>query len=561
MEKLLRVHPDERMDLEDMEAVGGTLELFDQMRQVRQFVLPEGNTGGAAATDARIFDGFNMSNTVGGTIRLNRGSGVFRITEEGVAYFGVMLGECGDTYKTLDLSGEADGDYLVYIRPVFADGEQGNRVHWNAGGSPSEYVDYVHTRRVLSWGATYISSGAPAPVGAGWVKVWKLTVAATLITAEAGYRVFYFEGDESADVDQWGPGWGGGANDRDADRATYGVKDLHTFAQAMRTKIVDIQGTGSEWWEVPDPTLEDLAVEHHTDGKHLNVDAQSLNLNARTGGATDTDMTFNTLLTAGEHFLTVTAATGGRARVMMDDAGVYSQYSQNPRGLASALTDFDYGEVVAIGPDNAGNKHGMKSTQLGIATGAFQHELGNLNAAPPPVKILEGGAVTTTRGMYLNEAGARYFHPSKQEWNCVEWNTENQSGAGWTPGNLFTWSDTGAAPTGVIMFDTTDWPQWMQLTDIQVKAQLAGGATISLTVTAYRITWQVGAAAPTAALLGSTSTLAAGIQDLTISPVASTGWTHSLDRLYLEIGAPDILSAIYLPRLRWTFTTVSKWAQ
>lgn len=111
------------------------------------------------------------------------------------------------------------------------------------------------------------------------------------------------------------------------------------------------------------------------------------------------------------------------------------------------------------------------------------------------------------------------------------------------------------------MLDTDDWPQWMQLDDIQVKIDLGAGAVAPLTVTAYRRTWQTGATLPTNVLLGSISTTTAGVQDLVISLAGSADWMHSVDRLYIEVSASDAISIVHLPRLRWTFDTVSKWAQ
>jgi len=250
MRRLVRWHADERVDLPDADQIAGEMELLESARQARCLLLPTGRTTGYAATSARIFGGFDVSNVVGGTCDLSRGTGLLPVLRDGDIVWATVTGEEGEATQAIDLSAQPDDTYAIYVRAVYSDGSQENRVHWDDTGS-EEVVLFVNTREHLSWEWTYRSTSASAPSGGDWVKAWELTVATAVITVQADCRHFFFEGDGSSAVSQWGHEWGDGANDRNVDRALYGVGDLHRFSMLVRRQLADIIGVS---WYTEAPT-------------------------------------------------------------------------------------------------------------------------------------------------------------------------------------------------------------------------------------------------------------------------------------------------------------------
>jgi len=559
MKILGRISPDERMDLEDMAAIAGTLELFEAMRQGRTLFLPAGRNVGAAATEARIFDGFLVTDAGGGVALVTAGSGFFKLEEEGVTYMGIMLStDCGDATHSLDLSGEPNDDYNIWVRPIFVDSDSENRVFWNAGGAPAaEYVDHPNTRRSLVWETTYRSTSDAAPTGDAWLIAAVVTIAAGAIAGIADYRHFFFEGDAAAGAytSEWGAG-----TDRNVDRATYGIKDWHRFAQMVRQQFASI--IGAAYYTAPDPTLADLAAEHHTDGQHLDVHATSLVIDDRAGAPTTSNYTMASRLLAGMHRLTMLAADApatGEASIRIADAGNVAQYVQNPRGEAAALQVADYGEVLCLGPDDGGRRYGIRST-ITVVGSQYSHAFGELSGTPP-LRVDQGGAAANM-GAYLTEAGARYFHTSRTEDFWAEWNWNNSGVAtNWTMAvNGAMYCNLGHLGETAWM-SCVDWPEGMTLNGIDITVILGGATANLITFTAYRETYVPGGFSPTTAVLGAASTGAAGITELTIAPVASSGWTHETHRLILVVTASDQTNQVFMPRINYTATTVSRYAQ
>jgi len=561
MRYIVRISPDERMDLGDMQSLAGELELFDSMRRGRTFFMPAGENGGLATMEARIFDGFEATDAGAGVVSISRGSGFFKIQEEGVSYFGIMAGECGDATRSLDLSGEPASDYYIWIRMVYSDTTAENRVFWNAGGAPpAEYVDHPNTVRELVWEAVHGDIADAAPVG-DWIKIAKVTILGAIVTLIEDYRHFYFEGDAGPGAGQWGGEWGT-VLERNADRATYGVKSLWKWVQFVRTKIYEIQGPSYETWEVPDPDLTDLAVEHHTDGQHLDVNATSLTIDDRAGAPTTSNYIIASRLLAANHRLTFMAddsATDGEASIRIGNAGDHAQYVQNPRGEAAALVNADYGELVTLGPDNLGARHGLKTTITASGL-TYTHDIGELSGTPP-LQVIQGAPVVTTRGAYLTEASARFFHTSRQEWIWPQWSWKNESpSTNWVLGaSNQMYCAAGHAAEKADSF-TTDWPEGMTLDSIAVTVTLAAGAIVPFTVDAYRETYVPGGAVPTIVLIGTANTLAAGVTELTIAP-AVAGWTHATHRLVLRFSAADVVTEAEDAMIQYTASLVSKYAQ
>jgi hypothetical protein len=302
MKQIVKVYADERIDVPDFKAVAGEIELYEECRRGSVLWLPEGRGDGAASTptDTRILRGFDIYDRVdaSGTCKLRNGAGFFKILEEGILNHGVLVGETGSDYATLDLSGEGDDTYSVYVRVTYSDASQQNRVHWNVGGSPAEYVDFVATRRALTWESVYQSSSVSPPEGGDWVEVAQITILSGDIDSVADRRHLFFEGDTISGAGQYASEWGDSA-DRDNDRADPDttVGDLHRWAAAVRQKWDDIQGSYYEWWEQTDVNLSDLERNHwgyakgaHR-GKHKAIEFGDtnkwwrLNTGALTGGA------------------------------------------------------------------------------------------------------------------------------------------------------------------------------------------------------------------------------------------------------------------------------------
>ena len=277
MFKIVKWAADERADLDDMEQATGVLDLWESLRHNRILHMPEGRNTGTAATEARFLSGFDIdlvnSATIGGNgyCRLNQGSGFFKLTREGETKLGLLVGDEGLTSQVLDFAtaGVPGTDYAVWIRAIYQDASNENRVFWNSGAS-SEYVDYVSTREEVAWEYDIRVWSAPSP-GDDWVKAWKVpVVAGPAVGTVVDYRHFYFEGDAAGSyAHEWGTG-----TDRGALRSEYGVTDFHDFCSAMRKKMSEIQGTS--WWTAPTVDLSDMAVEHKTTGLHSDVNADSV---------------------------------------------------------------------------------------------------------------------------------------------------------------------------------------------------------------------------------------------------------------------------------------------
>lgn len=260
MRKIIKWHADERVDLPDANQFAGELDLYEHARILRELVLPAGRNTGAATTEARIFAGFDIQNIVGGTCDITRGTGIFKFLRDGDLVLGLVSGEMGADTQQIDLSAQPNDDYAIYVRATWSETDQENRVHWDDSGS-EEIVLFVKTREDLAWEWTYRSSSSSPPSGGDWVKVWELTVSGAAITAQADYRHFFFEGDAKSGAGQWLDEWGT-ANDRDSDRALYGVTDFHQWASAIRKKMDDIQGGYYHWWEEPTINFSDMDNEH-----------------------------------------------------------------------------------------------------------------------------------------------------------------------------------------------------------------------------------------------------------------------------------------------------------
>jgi hypothetical protein len=186
---------------------------------------------------AWIFSGFDITNPSLKQCRVDRGVATLAMRENGATKPGMITHE-GDAFLIVDLAGKPNGTYGVYIRFEYKPGSFLNRIFWAGSGEASQNIP---TKRIAGWG---LACALVSP-GAEWFKIGEVVVSGAATLAVTKQRQFYFEGDEgNSYVTSWGAG-----DDRDADRATHGVKDLQTFVQAVTTQLASILGSGKSWFE------------------------------------------------------------------------------------------------------------------------------------------------------------------------------------------------------------------------------------------------------------------------------------------------------------------------
>ena len=184
----LRVDPNERVDLSDFDFAvdNGVSAGFENL--VGQFFTdPTGQR-------AWIIDGFLVDNAdglpLGGVqVRSTRGRAILSRIESGVVSHGIVVAQ-GDATKIIDISTFSPGDYGVYVRFQFIDGDNESRAFWDSS-SDEEFAQTIATRRKATW-SMRIEGTSP---GAEWFQIAEITVSASVISALTDKRDFYFEGD------------------------------------------------------------------------------------------------------------------------------------------------------------------------------------------------------------------------------------------------------------------------------------------------------------------------------------------------------------------------------
>lgn len=263
MGNLVNFHPNERVDLDDLEAI--SLFALDDDRRFNANVM--------SSVDDVIVSGFDFTIVSTTDLRINRGVAMTPGDATGVR--GQLLTE-GDATQTLSFSGLTTSVvYTIWIRFAYGDGELGNRVFWDPV-APEEVVQTVATRQIAAWFAT-IAVTSP---GADWIPVWTVDWNGDLLTGAGATespitdirkRLFAVDGDgdflngtyQADVVNNYRSTWGAG-NDRNNNRSTYGIDDLRTFVQMTYKKLEEIQtGTNpnisdKNWWHAPAASLDDV---------------------------------------------------------------------------------------------------------------------------------------------------------------------------------------------------------------------------------------------------------------------------------------------------------------
>ncbi len=231
MPNLLRTESNERLDLSDFQFVSESIREHGRHLGDQFMANPTGNR-------AWVLSGFGITNPSGKQLQVTRGRALLALRDGANVLYGFVTTE-GDATKIVDLTGQSPGTYNIYIRFEFVDGASGSRIFWNAAGNGNEFAQTINTRQTANWGLR-VETGSP---GSEWLKIGEVDQASMAITDQ---RPLYFEGVPSA---SYATTWGAG-NDRNADRQQYGVTDLQTFTEAMRTCIEDIKGAGiRNWWD------------------------------------------------------------------------------------------------------------------------------------------------------------------------------------------------------------------------------------------------------------------------------------------------------------------------
>ena len=252
MPNFVRVERSERVDLEDFDH-GVSV----SQREVGELPLANFATN-PNGTRMWILDGFEASDAGSLTVQVIKGRGILSRREGALVKYGALAVE-GDAARSVDITSFADGTYGVYVRFEYRDGQAENRVFWDDSGT-SEFTKNIPSRKLANW-TLRVAAASP---GLEWYKVADVVRSSGPdAIAIQTQRVFYFEGDEVS-VPSFATTWGSG-NDRDGDRAQYGVKDLQTFIEFTKKKLEELQTgtnpaipTGVRVWDAPVASLDDV---------------------------------------------------------------------------------------------------------------------------------------------------------------------------------------------------------------------------------------------------------------------------------------------------------------
>jgi len=240
--KLLRAEANERVDLADFQQLANNT--FQDLLCVQGNNFLTNPKYPSATLRSWIIDGFGLSNPAGKQLQVDKGRAILAWRTGGTVRHGVITSE-GDANKIIDMTAMGAATYNVYIRFEYVDGDNSSRIFWDPAGTGSEITQTVPTRLLANW-SLRVETTSP---GAEWLQIGTANNAGgSLVIVDQ--RPMYFEGTpNSTYASGWSAEGGGVANDRNANRATYGVKDLQAFTAAMRQCVEDIKGRGlRRWW-------------------------------------------------------------------------------------------------------------------------------------------------------------------------------------------------------------------------------------------------------------------------------------------------------------------------
>jgi hypothetical protein len=242
---LPKFHPNERVDLGDIEFLS-TGQLGEFQRLQTNLIVGE--------AVKRILDGFSFAIFSPTVMTISFGKAILAENRQTAVRYGQLVGGGspveGVASQNVSFSGIAAA-YSVFVRFVYGDGVQSNRAFWDTILAQEE-VQAVNTRKVAGWQA--IVALTVNDPGADWLRIvdiaWDGSALGSSVITDK--RTFLFEGPADSTPQSFRPTWGGGA-DRNAARATNGVKTLERFASAVLKKIEEIQSDTptTRWWDAP----------------------------------------------------------------------------------------------------------------------------------------------------------------------------------------------------------------------------------------------------------------------------------------------------------------------
>lgn len=238
---LLKAYANERVDLVDFEFLSDS-GFQESLRQPNAQFLTD-----PLGQRSWVLDGFDIT-AIPATkqVQVDLGRAILGQREGALVHYGALTIE-GDANKIIDMGPlTPNTGYGLYVRFEYVDGDTSSRIFWNPAGTGSEIAQSVATRRQANW-SMRIELTSP---GGEWLRIATLdnTITPVGVTDE---RPLYFEGEvHNSYQSGWSSEGGGIANDRNANRQQYGVKDMQTFTAAMRQCLEDIKGRGlRRWWE------------------------------------------------------------------------------------------------------------------------------------------------------------------------------------------------------------------------------------------------------------------------------------------------------------------------
>lgn len=198
----------------------------------------------------QILGGFTPSaaTSAGGakTLTVSNGSALLSWRRGPDVLSGILLTQNAlPTSQTLDITyltpATGSATFNIYIRFNYVAGLNASRTFWNYDNQGFDYAQTTPTRLLAQW---EVRLGAQSP-GAEYLQIGSITLPSMALLDS---RTFYFEGQTQnglAASNTWGTA---GGTDRLPNRATYGVRDLYTFVNAMKTCLEDIKGPGLQRW-------------------------------------------------------------------------------------------------------------------------------------------------------------------------------------------------------------------------------------------------------------------------------------------------------------------------
>ncbi len=157
MGSIVRYHPNERVDLGDLEAMQTVI--VDEHQRWSNALFATGVN--------RILDGFTRSGAAA-SMTITLGKAIVAEVRGAATKFGQLLTE-GLASQNVDFTGKPVATHGVWIRFVYADGEKANRFFWD-DTVDEERVRLVNTRQVAGWNVT-ISTASP---GAEWLQLYSV---------------------------------------------------------------------------------------------------------------------------------------------------------------------------------------------------------------------------------------------------------------------------------------------------------------------------------------------------------------------------------------------------